>query len=81
VVFHPLANSQTQQAFPVGVRLQNVSSQNPSVSNVKLISFTLQARTVKLSAEAATGLFQPSIATLGSAALVILAPPVAVVST
>gem|GEM_PF-5255010 len=80
--FHPLAISQAlPQASPFGVRLQKVSSQKSSVSKIRLTSLMLHARTVRASADAATGSFQPSMAILGSAVFVIVAHPVAALST
>jgi hypothetical protein len=74
VVFHQLATSHTQHVFQVGVRLQNVSNHQLSVTNSKLTSLTTQqASTVKLSVFTVAGLFHHSIATDTSTLLVIIA--------
>jgi len=80
-VFPPFATSPTQHAFPFGVRLQNVSSQNPSVSNTRLTSLFVHERTVRVSALTAAGLFPHSAAAVASAEFVIVAPVGAPLST
>lgn len=79
--FHPFAISHTPQAFPVGVRLQNVSSQKPSVSKTRLTLLLVHERTVSVSAFTAAGLFPHSTAALASAELSIVFPEEAHVST
>ena len=79
--FQPLSISHTPQTFPVGVRLQKISSPYPSVVKAKLISFVEHASIERVSAVAITGSFQPSAAAEASALFVIVAHHVAPEST
>jgi hypothetical protein len=79
--FHPLATAQTQQAFQVGTKLQNISSQYASVLNSASISFVEQLSILSVSAFAAIGLPHHSTAADGSAELVMVAHSVAHEST